>query len=521
MFSLLISLMLCFMFNGIFAIVPGGVDARTSVVNSAVVFRNRLSIPPLLSPDPHEGERVFNLSLQRGEQELLPGKRTATYGINGPYLGPTLRVHTGDRIRMRVTNNIGAETTIHWHGMEVPAGMDGVYQVIQPGATWEPSWTVRNQAATLWYHAHPMGHTGEQVYRGLAGMITVEDDNSESLHLPRHYGVDDIPVIVQDKKFDAEGQLVYEHSEEPIAGPQGFLGDTILVNGTFAPFVEVPRGWLRFRVLNASNARRFNFGFDDHRPFYQIASSGGLLEAPVKETSVVVAPGSRVEILVDTEDGRPVRLMSYLVRDIDHAGSLVARFLLSFLHADKDEDQEFKILEIRPTQETGATAPVPQRLNMIPRPAVQSAMRRRDFIMDRDSKINGGRMNPAVINQIVYRDVPELWQITDASPNFHTFHVHDVQFLIVDRNGRKPEPGEQGWEDNLLLYPGDRVRILVQFRYDTDPHRPYMFHCHILEHEDMGMMGQFVVVEKGTRENEVSVDRTDVGENSDPRGMHP
>jgi bilirubin oxidase len=169
--------------------------------------------------------------------------------------------------------------------MELPAAMDGVYQVIQPDGTWEPHWTVRNEAATLWYHAHLMGRTGEQVYQGLAGMIIVGDDNSDSLNLPRRYGVDDIPVIVQDKKFDADGQLVHEHPEEPIAGPQGFLGDTILVNGTFAPFVEVPRGSTRLRLLNASNARRFNFGFDDGPAFYQVASGGGFLESPVKETS--------------------------------------------------------------------------------------------------------------------------------------------------------------------------------------------------------------------------------------------
>ncbi|HUI69591.1 MAG TPA: multicopper oxidase domain-containing protein [Spirochaetia bacterium] len=489
-------LLLCVMAHG---------ELFSQAVNSSVVFQNRLSIPQLLDPPTENGEKTFTLTLQKGETELVPGKVAMTFGINGSYLGPTLRVRTGDRVRMRVTNTLGTETTIHWHGMELPAVMDGVYQIIQPNATWEPRWTIRNEAATLWYHAHLMGHTGEQVYRGLAGMIIVDDSNSESLALPHRYGVDDIPVIIQDKKIDANGQLVYEHHSEPVAGPQGFLGNTILVNGTFAPFVEVPRGWLRLRLLNASNGRRFNFGFDDNRPFYQIASGGGLLEAPVKETRLVVAPGSRAEILVDMAQGSSVRLMSYSIRDIDHAGTPIARFLLSFLHADRDENQEFKILEIRPTGEAEAREALPEHLNTIPRPDVKRAIRSREFIMDRDSRINGRTMDPAVVNQIVVKDEPEIWQIVDASPNFHTFHVHDVQFLIVDRNGRPPEPNEQGWEDNLLLYPGDQVRILVEFRYATDPHRPYMFHCHILEHEDMGMMGQFVVIDRGA-ENQVSVD---------------
>ncbi len=490
----------------------------SQAVNSSVVFQNRLSIPPLLNPGIENGEKVFTLTLQKGEKEFLPGKSAATFGINGSYLGPTLRVHSGDRVRMRVTNELGTETTIHWHGMELPAVMDGVYQIIQPNATWEPYWTIRNEAATLWYHAHLMGHTGEHVYRGLAGMIIVDDDNSDSLALPHRYGVDDIPVIVQDKEFDANGQLVYTHHSEPVAGPQGFLGDTILVNGTLAPFVEVPRGWLRLRLLNASNGRRFTFGFDDNRPFNQIASDGGLLEAPVKETRLVVAPGSRAEILVDVTQGDSVRLMSYSIRDIDHAGSRIARLLLSFLHADGDENQEFKILEIRPTGEAEATETLPEHLNTIPRPNVKLAARSREFIMDRNSRINGRKMDPAVVNQIVFRDEPEIWQIVDASPNFHTFHVHDVQFLIVDRNGKPPAPNEQGWEDNLLLYPGDQVRILVQFRYSTDPHRPYMYHCHILEHEDMGMMGQFVVIDRGT-ENQVSVEPAYVDEYAAPMGM--
>ena len=415
------------------------VTAQAILVNSSVAFQNRLAIPPLLSPAIQNGEKVFTLTLQKGEQEFLNGRQTATYGINGSYLGPTIRVRRGDRVRMQVTNDLGTRTTIHWHGMELPAVMDGVYQVIKPRTTWEPFWTIQNEAATLWYHAHYMGRTGEQVYRGLAGMIIVDDDNSDSLRLPHRYGVDDIPVVVQDKLFDSDGQLLYDHQGEPVAGPQGLLGDAILVDGTYAPFVEVPRGWIRLRLLNASNGRRFTFGFDDGRAFFQIASGGGLLESPVRETRLIVAPGSRAEVLVDERDGKTVRLMSYAIRDLDHAGSLLARFLLGLFRADRDEGQEFKLLEIRPTGEINGEEAVPQRLNTIARPSASQAVRSREFILDRDSRINGSRMNPAVINQIVFKDDIEVWQITDASPNFLTFHVHDVQFLIVDRNGRPPD----------------------------------------------------------------------------------
>jgi len=502
----------CLIFNGL-------LSAQIEIRNGSIAFQNRLAIPPLLNPVAKDGVKVFDLTLRQAETEFFPGKRATTYGINGSYLGPTLRIRDGDQIRMRVTNDLGFDTTIHWHGMEIPAVMDGVYQVIKPDTTWEPSWTVRNQASTLWYHAHLMGHTGEQVYRGLAGLIVVDDANSDSLQLPRDYGVDDIPLIVQDKMFDSNGQLLYQPMTDQRAGPQGFLGDTILVNGTYGPYVQVPRGWLRLRFLNASNARRFNIGFDDGRAFYQIASDGGFLETPVKENRLVVGPASRVEILVDTTNGATVHLMSYAVSDVQHASGAFAKFIMKRLAQDKDENQVFSLLEIRPNAEPGSADPLPQRLNTISRPDVKLAVRTRSFSMDRNSKINGRKMTVSVIDQVIKKDDVEIWQLSDNSPNFHPFHVHNVQFLVVDVNGKQPDPSRQGWLDTVLVYPGDRIRLLVQFKYYSDPHHPYMFHCHILEHEDMGMMGQFVVVDRGTKPGEVSVDPAYVAEYSNPMDM--
>ena len=502
----------CLLFTGV-------LSAQAGILNASTVFVNRLSIPPLLDPVERNGVKVYDLTLRGGVQEFLPGKKAVTFGINGSYLGPTLRLHNGDQVRMDVANMLGTDTTIHWHGMEIPAVMDGVYQIIKPDTMWEPTWTIRNQAATLWYHAHLMGHTGEQVYKGLAGLIIVDDANSESLRLPHRYGVDDIPVIVQDKMFDSDGQLHYEPMNDNRAGPQGFLGDTILVNGTYGPYVEAPRGWVRLRFLNASNARRFNIGFDDGRAFFQIGSDGGFLETPVKETRLVVGPASRVEILVDTTNGATVHLMSYAVSDVEHASGAFAKFIMKRLAQDKDENQVFSLLEIRPNAEPGTADPLPQRLNTILRPDVKLAVRTRSFSMDRNSKINGRKMTVAVIDQVVNKDDVEIWQLSNNSPNFHPFHVHNVQFLVVDINGKQPDPSQQGWLDTVLVYPGDHIRLLVQFKYYSDPHHPYMFHCHILEHEDMGMMGQFVVVDRGTKPEEVSVDPAYMAEYSNPMNM--
>ena len=184
----------CLLFTGV-------LSAQAGILNASTVFVNRLSIPPLLDPVERNGVKVYDLTLRGGVQEFLPGKKAVTFGINGSYLGPTLRLHNGDQVRIDVANKLGTDTTIHWHGMEIPAVMDGVYQIIKPDTMWEPTWTIRNQAATLWYHAHLMGHTGEQVYKGLAGLIIVDDANSESLRLPHRYGVDEISVIVSRRAF--------------------------------------------------------------------------------------------------------------------------------------------------------------------------------------------------------------------------------------------------------------------------------------------------------------------------------
>ncbi len=199
------------------------------VINEKLVFRNKLNIPPLLHPRMENGEKVFDLSAQEGETEFFPVKKTKTMGFNGSYLGPTIRASTGDKIRMNVTNNLGDSTTVHWHGMNLPAAMDGnAHQFLKPKENWQPYWTIANEAASLWYHPHLMGKTGEQVYRGLAGFFIIDDQNSDSLDLPRDYSVDDIPLAIQDKQFDANAQFVYKHEPTDVLGHTPVLGDTIL-----------------------------------------------------------------------------------------------------------------------------------------------------------------------------------------------------------------------------------------------------------------------------------------------------
>lgn len=469
-------------------------NPQPTFVNAQVVAENRLAIPPLLEPHMENGEKVFDLTLQKGETEFFPGKQTQTAGFNGSYLGPTLRAHTGDKVRINVTNSLGEATTVHWHGMHLPAVMDGgPHQVIQPGETWHPYWTVTNQASTLWYHPHPMGKTGEQVYSGLAGLFLIDDANSDSLAIPNEYGVDDIPLIVQDRKFDASGQLIYQMhgSNENLPPAAGMLGDTILVNGTRAPYVEVPQKLIRLRVLNASNGRRYNFGFSDNRPFYQIATDGGMLDSPVERTRMLLAPAERAEILVDLSNTKsPVTLMSYEVVD----NSIIFIELAKQTFGGVDEHQQFKILELRPKAGKYPVQEIPQKLNTIKRLNEASAVKTRLFTLGADT-INDKLMDETRIDEVVKKGDIEIWEIHNQSPLYHPFHIHGVQFLILDRNGQPPPPYERGWKDTVSIEPAETVRVILQFTEYSDPHMPYMFHCHILEHEDMGMMGQFVVVD--------------------------
>jgi FtsP/CotA-like multicopper oxidase with cupredoxin domain len=466
----------------------------TAFVNNGLELRNRLSIPPQLEPRMENGEKVFDLTAQEGEVEFFDGKQSKTLGFNGDYLGPTIRARAADKVRLNVTNNLDEITTVHWHGMHLPPAMDGgPHQTIEPGESWQPNWTITNEAATLWYHPHQMEVTGEQVYRGLAGLFIIDDDNADSLAIPREYGVDDIPLIVQDRKFDDSGQFVYQRQGRfgALPGPAGMLGDTILVNGTLAPYVEVPQKLVRLRVLNASSGRRYNFGFSDNRAFHQIATDGGLLEAPVERTRMLLAPAERAEIVVDLSDAQgPLTLMSYAFED---EGSAFLN-LVEGAFGDDDEHQEFQILELRPQAGEFATQELPRTLNTIERLDEAGAATTRRFILD-STTINNQTMDHTRIDETVKKGDVEVWELQNQSPFYHPFHIHGAQFLVLDRDGAEPPEHEQGWKDTVIVKRAETVRVIMQFKDYSDPSMPYMFHCHILEHEDAGMMGQFAVVD--------------------------
>ena len=455
-------------------------------------------------PERLEGSS-FQLNMQLGQKEFLPGLQTLTKGYNGDYLGPTLVVRSGSNVTLDVTNGIGVNTTTHWHGMHVPAVMDGgPHQTIAPGQTWTASFTVLNRASTYWYHPHyhaalgqgaifdPEG-TGYQVYEGLAGMLIVEDSTSDTLPLPRSYGEDDIPLILQDRRFQASDALEHFPSDFNAAtDPALRKGGHFLVNGVEDPVLDVGAQVVRFRVLNGSNARVYNLGFDDDRIFQQIVSDGGFLEAPVPLSRLVLAPAERAEILVGlgNDEGRTLTLRSF------NGGN--GTTFVPFQLQDQWDTADFDLVDIRVGAATpGAVRALPGALAAvarIPESEAVNAGSPRPFELNANPfGINGKRMDMAIIDQRISVGDTEVWEITNPNNQAHPFHVHGDSFQILSRDGSLPPTHELGWKDVVLVRPFETVRIIKRFHDHADPVSPYMFHCHILEHEDVGMMGQFVV----------------------------
>ena len=315
-----------------------------------------LKIPELI--DARQRGQGISLNVQAGQTEFFPGRRSGTLGYNGSYLGPTLRVHQGDEVEIAVANKLREETTVHWHGLLIPAELDGSpHQPIAPGETWRPRLPIQQRAATLWYHSHAHHRTAEQVYGGLAGLLLVSDEDERELGLPHEYGVDDIPLVLQDRQFD-DGRMVIPSGMMTLM--HGRRGETLLVNGTPNPVASVPGKVVRLRLVNGSNARIFNLSFGDGREFQWIASDGGFLERAVSLKSLMLAPGERAEVLVDFSDGREIALQTETDPNAPMMMGMMGR-LRSAVSGIFDENVR-EVLRFQPTERGDTPATLPDRL---------------------------------------------------------------------------------------------------------------------------------------------------------------
>lgn len=472
------------------AITGLGLQTRPASAQGNFSFETMLSVPALMTGDVKDGVRIFDLAIADGETSFFSNMKTETRGINGGYLGPTLRVRQGETVRFNVTNHLREDTTLHWHGLNLPALADGgPHQPIAPGATWSPQFEIKDHAATMWYHSHLMGATARQVWQGIAGLLLIDNDEAEALELPKAYGIDDIPLVLQDRRFNRDGSMPYRPSMHD--GMAGLIGNIPMVNGTILPYFTASTTRLRLRLLNGSNASIYGLEFSDARPFHQIATDGGLLAAPVEMTHLKLAPGERAEIVVDISGGAPVQLVS-VARNVSMSGMASM------------QNPEFTFMEIRAADTLTQSAALPASLIALPAISAQDATNSRNFLLEMGMgmsammgnglTINGDQMDMAVVNQVIKKDELEIWRIGNNGPMAHPFHVHNTQFRILSRDGNPPLAHEAGRKDTVLVNPGETVQIAVQFKHYSDPAHPYMYHCHILEHEDAGMMGQFTVV---------------------------
>lgn len=469
------------------------------LLNSIFSFsQNALFIPDTISGT------SFSLQLQQGSTNFYSGITTSTMGVNGNLLGPTLFMNQHDFVSIQVENQIGDTTTIHWHGMHVsPSNDGGPHTVILPGQTWNPQFTVLDKASTYWYHPHLHMRTNEHVQKGIAGLIIVRDQEEAALLLPRKYGIDDFPMVIQTKAFDVNGEIVTT---------QTALDTSLMINGTVDPYLDVPAQVVRFRVLNGSSERVYYLGLSNNQSFYQIGSDGGLLSSPVALSRLQLAPGERAEILIDFSalNGQNISLISYgaeLPNAIYGAaqpgmggGQVIPNYTSNPLNGSN-----FSLIEYHvgsPTSNPISTIPTSLVTHSPWQEANAQATRSLTFTpvtmgpgaINGPFLINNMAFDMMMINYYIPFENIEVWSLTNQSPIAHPFHIHDVQFYILDINGVPPSPSLQGRKDVVLVPAGNTtVRFITRFEDHFNDTLPYMYHCHMLTHEDMGMMGQFIV----------------------------
>lgn len=437
---------------------------------------NPLRFPPVFT-------NGGSMTLAESTVQVWPSQNTQVVAVNGSFPGPTVIIEKGQTFTANLINNLTEVTTAHWHGISTPAIMDGhPRDPVNPGSSKIYTFPVANRAGTYFYHAHPDMLTAKQVYKGFAGFFIVTDA-SENFNLPS--GNYDVPLCIQDHRLADIPNFnylpgTYENS-------YGYLGDTVLVNGTPDAYFEVGRTLYRFRLLNGSNARVYKIAFSDNRTFNIIATDGGLKDNPVQATQFMLAPGERVEILVDFSSdliGQNVKLQSIAY---SHSGTLPYKqgILLDIIRFDI-------------TNNSSSGGIVPAAFNPITYYNPAEVITSRNFTLTMAAthpmhKINGLTFD---INRVDWSSPLydlEKWKIINGTADFHPMHTHEAQWQVLTRNGSTNlPPNDKGWKDTVLLSPGETVEVLIKF---TSHKGIYLFHCHNLEHEDDGMMLNFEVTD--------------------------
>ena len=462
-------------------------------------FEAALPIIPVLKPTRTDSSTdYYEVVARPGAASVLPGLTTGIWGYNGTFPGPTIEARRGRRVSLRLRNTLPVPIVNHLHGGHTPPESDGYpTDLILPSgyspppmhdsrariAHQEREYVYPNEqrAATLWYHDHRMDFTAPQVWRGLAGFYILRDDEEAQLPLPREDK--EIELLICDRSFDADGSFLYPSLDTSLRGAAGVsmdymggvLGDVILVNGAPWPKLQVANTRYRFRILNASNARRYELALDPApggASFVQVGSDGGLLAATVAHRSIQMAPAERFDLIVDFSRYKVGSRVTLLNKAASGAQGQIMRFDVT-----RDERDE---------------SVVPQKLSRVgfPDRANMAATRVFDFSYRgmRGWLINRKPFDPSRMDAQPKLNSTEIWRLqTDFN---HPLHLHLVHFQVLSHSGR-PGLYDAGWKDTIDLGPGQAADILVRF---SGYRGRYVFHCHNLEHEDMAMMGNFEVI---------------------------
>jgi len=472
-----------------------------------VIQAQNFFLPPVLNGP------IYNLNMQNGTKQFNAGITSATKGFNGNVLGPTLIMQKGQHVYMNVSNSIGEETTVHWHGFHVAAENDGgPHTIIDPNTTWTPNFTVLDKAGTYWYHPHAHELTSKHVIQGLAGMIIVKDAEEAALDLPRTYGVDDFPLIIQTKAIESTGEIIF-------TGQESNADTNLTVNAVKYSALNVPRQMVRFRILNASNQRVFNLGLSNNAIFYHIATDGGLKPTRASVTRLRLAPGERGEIVVPFAGysvGTSLTLRSYgnelpagtwgATAPWINFVNTVPNYTPNHMNGTAFTVLRFSVVAATANPVT-SVPPVTLSVNTAI-PEAQATFTRHKYLFSGNG-INGVRIGATsnystagtfemnVINDVIPLDRTEIWTLHGAADQYHPFHIHDIQFFILDRkdslgNNIPLTSNEIGRKDVVYVGPKETVRFITKFD-DFWGDVPYMYHCHITVHEDKGMMKQFTI----------------------------
>jgi len=466
---------------------------------------------PILSGTPSE---VWRYSVER-----LSGPENTVTPMSESYPGPLLRLRRGQRVRVRLENDLPEDTTVHWHGLHVPPDVDGQPRFpIAPGKSMTVTFDVVDRAGLYWYHPHPHGPEGGRVgfqsYAGLAGPLVIEDETESALGLPA--GDQEMVLILQDRSFAGDNELTYFDSGmgSMMTRMRGFLGDRILVNGQPPETRAVGTQPYRLRILNGSNARIYKLAWSDGRRVTVIGTGGGLLAAPERRPFVTLAPAQRIDLWLDMSSARPGDALQLVSESYGagmmanmKGGAMMGEMMgNSTGGAALPAGTRFALLKLRVTRSEHGGMPLPEHLARDltpPRLTIDTRLRRFQLgmVMMRGFTINGRRFEGATVadEETVALGDTEIWEFVNDTMMPHPMHVHGLQFTIVDRrqiDGRRGGASlaagvvDAGLHDTVLVLPGERVRIALTF---TDFDGLYLYHCHNMEHEDNGMMRYYRV----------------------------